>query len=232
MAATTVTIDRSGCPRQPTQSGVPPKHGTRDAYRRGCRCADAREARRLYMKRRREGRLQSNRVPVLGSRRRLQSLMAQGHSLTSLSKIPGLPSRATLMLIHRGEESWVYRPTHDAIAAAFERLSMIVGPSTRARNIARAAGHHPPFAWTGINIDNPRAAPDPGDAPSRGVDVADLARSWRDGVTIDELARITGRSSETIHKLLQMQGCKVGETPARKARERARVRSRRTPAAA
>jgi len=143
------TTRRSGCPAR--------RHGTAAAYTGGCRCADAREAWRLYNKRRREGRQPPFHHDATGTRRRLQALVAIGWPTAALAGRLGIPSTEVSRLCHHAHR--VYPHTIQRVGQLYTQLSMNPGPSRRARRRAEVAGWAPPLAWDDNTIDDPAATP-------------------------------------------------------------------------
>jgi hypothetical protein len=153
-------IDRSTCPGR--------QHGTRTAYHNhGCRCADAREAQRIALKRKREGRATSDLVPAIGTARRLQSLVASGYRQSALAPMLGVSGQRVNCLITPARH-WVTRPIEAAVKALFRQIDGTDGGSQYARTTARRNGWVDAAAWD--NIDDPDEEPKV-DVPD--VDVGD-----------------------------------------------------------
>jgi hypothetical protein len=131
------------------------RHDTMSAYRQGCRCPDAREAWRLYKKRRTEGRQEPLVVSGLGTARRLQALAALGWPLVDLAVELGC-HKSMVGHLQTRRYAKVLKSTADRVDVVFRRLSMKVGPSDKARRRAQRNGWSPPLAWND-DIDNPRA---------------------------------------------------------------------------
>lgn len=155
------------------------QHGTYPAYRRGCRCPHAREAERLYRKRRRQGRSEPGLVDACGTRRRIEALMAIGHTGDTIGHAAdGKYDGAHLRIIRR--QNMVTILTRDAIRAAYAKLSGAPGASEITRKRAASYGFATPIQW-GADIDDPAAVPDPLDddvAPTGdGVDEGVVERA-------------------------------------------------------
>lgn len=134
------------------------RHDTNSAYRQGCRCPAAREAWRLYSKRRREGRQQPLVVSSLGTARRLQALAAIGWSITELA-VQCDYRKSMIGHLQTRRRPQILRATADRVAEVYERLSMRLGPScTRTRKRAARLGWAPPLAWDDIDSPTGRAA--------------------------------------------------------------------------
>lgn len=134
------------------------RHDTNGAYRRGCRCPQAREAYRLYRKRRREGRSTPQLVNSLGTARRLQALAAIGWSAAKLATELGWDSHCTVSNLQQRRRAKVTLATATLVADVYERLSMTPGGSKRARLFAARKGWPAPLAWDD-DIDEPTARP-------------------------------------------------------------------------
>lgn len=143
-------VDRSGCTAR--------YHGTSGAYfRAGCRCPDAKEAKRVYTKRRRLGRPETRRVPALGTTRRIRALMALGHNSTTIGQAAGMSAFQVQQTA--GNRQYVSPATRDRIVAAYDALSGTPGVSVKTRSRAQRAGWAPPLAWEYVDLDDPRARP-------------------------------------------------------------------------
>jgi hypothetical protein len=182
-------VDRSHCAAK--------RHGDEAAYDRfKCRCADAREDRRLRAKRRREGRNPPGRVPAIGARRRITALLAIGWSAPALHATAGVALGQVERLRKANARQWVQRVTHDEWVKVYAQLSMIPGPSPRAITWARKLGYAPPLLWEGVDMDDPDAQP--------LVDIAPPTRAGRQPVDRDELRHLLvvgGRTDPEICKV-------------------------------
>jgi hypothetical protein len=143
-----------------------PEHGTKQRYRRGCKCSECREAEARYERHRVHGHNKGVRLRVdrCGSRRRVQALQVMGWRLADIAAAANKkPNNLNKSL--RGDQGYIYKSTHDAIAAAYDQLSMKFGPSELTRKIALKRGYQPPLAWDEGTIDDPEAKPYPTGAP-------------------------------------------------------------------
>jgi hypothetical protein len=148
-------IDRSGCPGRG-------KHGTvAAAMKRGCRCPDARERRRIYRKRQREGRLTSPWVAPFGTARRLRALNAAGWPIGELAARMAC-TRQNVALLWRADERGVKvtRVNAARVAALYRELSTVPGPSSSAAKRAASRGWATPQQWDGADLDDPLALSD------------------------------------------------------------------------
>lgn len=194
-------------------------HDTPSAYRSGCRCARAREAARLYNKRRREHRQPPGILDATGTVRRIRALNAIGWRLEDLAPHYGASAQALHLI--RGSRQ-VFRETADRIAAVYDQLCGTSGPSILVRQRAEARGWLPPSAWRD-DIDDPTADPtaptDPthvdevlvqralsGDRAavarlSRAERAALVERGLRTGVSRSRIAKMLGASHTTVQDM-------------------------------
>jgi uncharacterized protein involved in type VI secretion and phage assembly len=205
-------------------------HGTDSAYKHGCRCPHAREAKRLRDKRRRENRAQPARLDGTGVARRLQALSAIGWRHADVAARLGTSWQFVQKLACRDNPT-VERRTVSRVAAIYRDLSGRPGPSNLTRLYARRQGWLPPVAW-GADIDDPGAAPwvglEPGDGCSANtlVDIelvmagkapfsalhtnteraAAVAAMRAAGRTRNHISRTCGLSHERIRKLEELAG--------------------------
>lgn len=103
-------------------------------------------------------------LPPTGTTRRLQALMAQGHSIASIARRLNMLPRNLLPALHGTRN--VTLKTAKKVAALYEQLwdQPAVGETwhiktavTRTKNYARKHGYAPPQAWD--NIDDPEEEP-------------------------------------------------------------------------
>lgn len=133
-------------------------HGTTAAYRWGCRCAEAREAERLYKKRRRQNRITRAWIDATGTRRRLQALCALGWRWTDLAAHFGVSYQAVQHWAEAGTTR-VHADTVDRVKVVYSLLSGTPGPSATTRRRAVAKGWVPPLGWDDTAIDDAGAVP-------------------------------------------------------------------------
>lgn len=102
-------------------------------------------------------------VDPTGSRRRIQALMAIGHTMVRISAEAAVDQSILVDVLH-GHVSTVRGVTVDRIAAAYDWLSGKPAPAdrfaTRSRNRAAREGWAPPAAWEEAAIDDPQAHPE------------------------------------------------------------------------
>ena len=132
-----------------------------------------------------------------GTVRRLQALVAIGHSQQSLCDHLGwLPSNATRLFT--GKQTSCTVVTATKVRILFNELHLTPGRSERARNRAAQLRWAPPLAWDD-NIDDPKAKPDRGEHRAIGWDEryrelrdlgfkdVDIAAKW--GIQLTSLIR-------------------------------------------
>jgi hypothetical protein len=96
------------------------------------------------------------RVSALGSRRRVQALVALGWTIQQIAAEVGYANTANIWKLMR-EDRWIFQSTADKVALVYERLCMTRPEGVAAhRSRLRAArrGWVPPLAWD--DIDDPR----------------------------------------------------------------------------
>jgi len=91
-------------------------------------------------------------TPVQGSQRRLQALCYMGWTCQTLAERTGI-SRGRLQHILAGVNPQVWVSTADKIAALYDELAMIPGPSRRGAQAAKAKGWVSCMAWDDIDTD-------------------------------------------------------------------------------
>lgn len=206
-----------------------PRHGTNAGYLAhfagpqsdaapcpACRSAHA-EYRRRLRARRYIGRVDALYIDATGTTRRIRALQALGWPLYLLDQELGHGDgrqRGGCNYVHNlTRQPRVHIDTAAKIDALFRRLSMSVGPSGRARAVARRKGYAPPLAWD--DIDDPDEQPKghlattdalddvaidrriAGDrVPLTTTEKAEARRRWvATGRPLNELERVTGINS-------------------------------------
>lgn len=97
-------------------------------------------------------------VPSRGSVRRVQALLALGHSHTTIQQVAGCS--ATRRMTESTPPRWVTKTVADAVDRAYRALSMRPGTSTVTRTRAARAGYVPPLGWDDIDLDPTPAVAD------------------------------------------------------------------------
>lgn len=155
-------------------------------------------------------------VPGVGSRRRLQAMVALGWTQKRLAQLLGVEPE-NLRVTMRSER--VFRSTSERVAELYERIGdepppvrnhWEAGAVTASRRRAAEAGWLPPAAW-----DDPDTDPEPvipivrADKRPRydGVNVVeDVEWLIRCGATREHIAYRLGESWPTLERLLQRHG--------------------------
>jgi hypothetical protein len=97
----------------------------------------------------------AGRVPAVGTHRRLQALLALGHTYATIAAAAGVPNEIRPNW-HQGS---VLAATHDAVCRAYEVLSMVPGQNAHTRSFSATRGYAPPLAWDDEDLDDPYAQP-------------------------------------------------------------------------
>lgn len=101
------------------------------------------------------------RVDATAATRRVRALMAIAHPVADIRTACEPPiDRTTMTQLINGTLPRIRARTDNAIAEAYEHLSMTVGTSALSRNRALRQGWAPPAAWDGIDMSDPNAFPD------------------------------------------------------------------------
>ena len=150
-------------------------------------------------------------VDSIGTRRRVQALMALGWHLTAIAADAGVPP-CTIRRILDGADVCI-AATRRKVAATYDRLWNRTPPTTRshldsrARNLARRSGWPPPMAWDDDTIDDPAAVPEPGTSGARGATEEDIADCIAGGETsVHAVARRVGVRPDTVKTVLHRAG--------------------------
>lgn len=98
----------------------------------------------------------SQALPNVGTRRRLQALVAAGYSNEFIAAEFGISAVNVGQWLRR---DYVSAETLDRVRELFNRLQLVPGPSDHARRRAQRLGWQPPLAWDEEDIDNPSAKP-------------------------------------------------------------------------
>jgi len=97
-----------------------------------------------------------NRVPTLGTARRIQALAVMGWPLAHIGHVAGM-YLTQINDVVAGRRKRITRAQAEAIDAVYRALCTTPGPSPRTRTIAARNGWVPAQAWD--DIDNPAALP-------------------------------------------------------------------------
>lgn len=99
-------------------------------------------------------------VPILGSRRRLRALARAGYSQDDLLiRMGATPGGCGLSKVYSGPQPYITARRARVIAALFNELQLIPGPSLRATSDAKRKGWPHPLEWDEDTIDDPAAVP-------------------------------------------------------------------------
>lgn len=139
------------------------------------------------------------RMPNVGTKRRVQALMAAGYPLSYLANELGLTVQCVQFWLRKGTVSSF---TACRVRDLFKRLEMTPGPSARARNAAARKGWAPPLAWDEDSIDDP-AAESQLPQGSRDAWFDDFQELKALGVGVDEIAQRMGVLRETLRQRLR-----------------------------
>lgn len=96
-------------------------------------------------------------TPAVGVARRIQALMAIGHTAEMIGAEMGVSAGHVRYLYLEARN--VYWPTYRKVCAVFDRLEMTPGPSQLTAHRARKRGWPPPLAWDPDTIDKPDSEP-------------------------------------------------------------------------
>ncbi|WP_372344649.1 helix-turn-helix domain-containing protein [Streptomyces sp. KL116D] len=139
-------------------------------------------------------------VPILGSQRRVQALVAFGWPFVDIARHGGFDA-LSIARIAQGANTSVRHTTAASINRTYRQLSRTPGSSVRARNYAQKNGWHGPLAWD--DIDDPSCKPDIDEhADKRGrpaqIDELRVARLVREGLTNAQIAQRIGCHVRTV----------------------------------
>lgn len=96
------------------------------------------------------------RLDPTGTRRRVEALNFMGWSRRELEVRMRMGVCALSKVLREGR---VTPRTASLVAAVYDELNGIQGPSKQVADRAQLAGYHPPFAWDYVDIDDPKARP-------------------------------------------------------------------------
>lgn len=150
-------------------------------------------------------------VDATGTRRRLQALMALGHTLPEIAKELGV-GVSSLQQTVDGRWAMIRSGTAAKVAQVYRRLSLVTAPPSRfaeqARNQAMARGWHGPMAWD--DIDDPACVPDPTEPSApRHVHPDDVAELAGLGLDDEAMGKRLGVSERTILRARAAHGIEL-----------------------
>ena len=145
-------------------------------------------------------------IPAVGTARRLQALVAIGHTQSYLCSRIGVTAPNGTHLFAGSRP--VTAATARRVAALFDELQLTPGDSARSRHRAASKGWAPPLAWDEDSIDDPAATPNLG---------ADLKGGFLDryeelvdmGLTQVECVARMGVAPESLVRQLDRYGIAV-----------------------
>lgn len=150
--------------------------------------------------------LAGDRVPAVGTLRRLDALRALGWPETVLAQ------RLGTKRLRLGEGGWVRPWVARAVRELYDELSMTPGPSERTRSRAQRLGLAPPLAWDEEDLDDPAATPARAE-PAPDVSGLGMAGLFEDyawllgaGEHPERAAKRCGRSLGAITKAAERAG--------------------------
>lgn len=143
-------------------------------------------------------------VDATGMARRLQALIADGHSQRSLAEQLGMSSESVGRLL-RGQ--LCKARTHRAVAAIFEELQLQPGASAPSRLRGERLGWALPLEWDEDTIDDPAAEPARARRGARTLTATDVNRREaqelaQSGTDTENIARELGVSTRTVERYL------------------------------
>lgn len=144
-------------PRHGTNAGYIAHAFARDTACEPCRTAAA-DYRRGLRARRYLARTNRLYVDATGTIRRIHALQALGWRLKDIDRAIGRDP-ATNYVHNLTRQAKVHLDTAKKVAAAYDRLSMKLGPSQRSRDVAERNRWAVPLAWDEGDIDDPNARP-------------------------------------------------------------------------
>lgn len=136
-------------------------------------------------------------ITAVGTRRRLQALVAIGYTQHDLCRISGLSPSSVSHLI-RGNVRRTSPAKAELVAKLYDRLSMTPGGNRDAAARAKHLGWPPPLAWDDDSIDDPAAEPDFGERRSLRWDERYLELRDDLGLTDEQIASRLGVKLESL----------------------------------
>lgn len=152
------------------------------------------------------------RVPTLGTTRRLQGLVAMGHSQRVIAERCGILETNLAQLVS-GRQAFVSAANARRIEAAFDRLQFEPGGNRRSLNRAGDRSYVHAWAWDADTIDDPTARPHPttpvaAPKPTRGqaipFDFSDIVAEHRElGRSDQNIADRLGLKLDTLQSRMR-----------------------------
>lgn len=145
--------------------------------------------------------VRQDRIPALGTTRRLQALVANGYSQKDLIVRLGWPENGSTSELFLGRcRNIVVRKAQDA-AVLFSQLQLVPGTDRKARARAKAKGWLPPLAWDEDRIDDPTYTPEVVDRPKTAEDVfSDFEYLLSMGVGVEDASRRLGMLPASVKR--------------------------------
>lgn len=153
-----------------------------------------------------------HRLSAVGTMRRLQALIAIGHSQREIAHKLGVLETNLFRLVN-GNQTVVTAERARQVEAIYDAMSTAPGHCTRALRKAQRRNYAPPMAWEGLEIDDPDARPGPW-RPARvsrrrrlPTDWLEMLVDWRGlGRSDDEIAAALGIELESLMRRLDRAG--------------------------
>lgn len=142
-------------------------------------------------------------VLSVGSVRRIRALARMGWNSRTVAAEAGVNPGSI-----RGIDSRIRKSTADAVAEAYDRLSMRQGPHRKAATTARNLGWPPPLAWDDDTIDDPAATPYVAETERESSipDNVEWLLSLTPLATAEQIADRLGVSRSGVQKALRRHG--------------------------
>ncbi|AEJ94037.1 helix-turn-helix DNA binding protein [Mycobacterium phage Thibault] len=154
-------------------------------------------------------------IPVLGSRRRLQSLHSRGFTVAHLAERLGMSVTATTRILRPDDPRSVDRVesgTARKIDALWRELQLAAPPQgpacTKARRRAAKLGWPDPLAWEENEIDDPRARPRIDPTLLTKGRLEEYKKLRDQGLTKKEIAKRFNLNESTLYDWINRQKAK------------------------
>ena len=146
-------------------------------------------------------------VSAVGTRRRLQALVALGYSRSELCRQLGIQV-SNGHRIFMDDHLMVLASTARAVAELFNRLQLTPGSCSRALNEGRRRGWALPLAWDEDTIDDPNAVPEVGTSQSRAPIMDRVAELEFLNIPRSRMPELLGIAPESLERALSRHGLK------------------------